>query len=432
MQQLRRPMKLAMLGGGAQYWQKVKVLFGANLIEYHPFWEASGTTIADLSPTGRTRTLGYPGVTLAAPGIGDGHTAAAFSGADFEALVHFYPMAAFNGSEGGFFTWVKVFNAAQWTDGDSHYINYFQADGNNYFFIMQDGFGINYGYMAGGAASNHTYGETKTAKWVNIGITWSLSNNRVTCYFGGDPVAVEANAGTWAGALAEWNTWLGAALNGDLNWYGWQAHTVIVNREVTHAEASALALPNSGGLPALINVMPYGDSKTTLFGSYQWRMSSGNHSFWETPVRLGAAGRTTEDAQAAIDAELAVAVGTPNYVLYNLGANDVLGVRGGTILEADWKADTLYILDAMRAKWPSVQVYMMRVWGRGADAECNTIDGWVADCVAARSTFARLGPDERIFLENGDNGVTYTSDGTHPNEVGYDLTGVQWRAVLGF
>ena len=50
----------------------------------------------------------------------------------------------------------------------------------------------------------------------------------------------------------------------------------------------------------------------------------------------------------------------------------------------------------------------------------------------ARAAWAHLGPDERAFLENGDDGVTYTTEGVHPNAAGYALTAAQWQAVMGY
>jgi lysophospholipase L1-like esterase len=70
----------------------------------------------------------------------------------------------------------------------------------------------------------------------------------------------------------------------------------------------------------------------------------------------------------------------------------------------------------------------MRAWRRDLDAECNTLAGWIDDIVALRSD-CHVGPDERVFLENGDDGATYTGDGTHPNAAGYQLTADEWRGM---
>jgi lysophospholipase L1-like esterase len=88
-----------------------------------------------------------------------------------------------------------------------------------------------------------------------------------------------------------------------------------------------------------------------------------------------------------------------------------------------------YVLAAVHTKWPACQIYIMRPWRRGEAADCNTLATWIADIVALLD-YAHEGPDERVFLENGDDGATYTSDGIHPNEAGSALTAQQWRTLL--
>jgi lysophospholipase L1-like esterase len=44
---------------------------------------------------------------------------------------------------------------------------------------------------------------------------------------------------------------------------------------------------------------------------------------------------------------------------------------------------------------------------------------------------AHVGPDRRVYLEGGDDGVTYTSDGVHPNAAGASLEAAQLKTALG-
>lgn len=143
---------------------------------------------------------------------------------------------------------------------------------------------------------------------------------------------------------------------------------------------------------------------------------------------LSLGGRTVATGADEIDAELDASSISPQYVLANLGANDV---SLGLPTEATWKADYQYILDAIHTKWPSAKIYMMRPWRQTYDTECNTLAGWIADLVAANS-YCYTGPDERVFLENGDDGATYTRDGIHPNAAGYALTAAQWQSAIGY
>jgi GDSL-like Lipase/Acylhydrolase family len=175
-----------------------------------------------------------------------------------------------------------------------------------------------------------------------------------------------------------------------------------------------------------LEFLGYGDSKTYA-DDYQPILETllFASTKFASHTNLAAEGRSTADGAAAIDAELAGSSANPGHILYNLGASDVLSLPA----EVDWKANTSYILSAMHTKWPGASIYMMRPWRRTAGAACNTLAGWIADIVAINS-FCSLGPDERIFLENGDDGVTYTSDGVHPNAAGYSLVASEWLNVL--
>jgi lysophospholipase L1-like esterase len=167
----------------------------------------------------------------------------------------------------------------------------------------------------------------------------------------------------------------------------------------------------------------YGDSKTEA-GQYQTALTQlANVS----GVNLGVGARTAATGATEIAAELATLTYTPDKILFNLGANDVAALPA----EATWKADMGTILDAMNAKWPSAQIYIMRPWKRDEAADCNSLATWIGDIVTARSTYCHLGPDERVFLEGGDDGATYTADGIHPNAAGYTLTANQWISVAG-
>lgn len=205
------------------------------------------------------------------------------------------------------------------------------------------------------------------------------------------------------------------------------------------------ALPTVVGASA-INIFPYGDSKTVGVGGddapyvglgsgYPWRVcelaeASRSAGCFERPARVGRGGANTATLKANIDSDLASRTDTPDYVLYNVGANDVPAMP----TQAQWQADTLYIWDAIHAKWPNAKIFVMKVWVRNQTANNNTYDDtWLPAAVALRSSFVYLHSalDERVFLENGDNGATYTSDGVHPNHAGYMLTAAKWHTALG-
>jgi lysophospholipase L1-like esterase len=143
-------------------------------------------------------------------------------------------------------------------------------------------------------------------------------------------------------------------------------------------------------------------------------------------------GSTVASMQAQIDSWIASSVpvgGVPSYILLNLGVNDA-----GTTLppEATWEANYEYILDALHTKWPYARLYLMYPGCAGDSvSNLNTLHTWINVILAARSTFAFAGPDEQVWLANGDNYTTYTIDGTHYNAAGEALAATEWKTVLG-
>lgn len=142
---------------------------------------------------------------------------------------------------------------------------------------------------------------------------------------------------------------------------------------------------------------------------------------WATGGWTVALGATNIAAQiAALSAEF-----PPSYALCNFGANDT-----GAGALATFKTNYTTIIDAIHAAYPDCKIYLMRPWVIGEDAACDTIAGYIDDLIAANPTFVFAGPDERVFLENGDNGATYMADPKHPTTAGYVLTAQQWCKVL--
>lgn len=181
----------------------------------------------------------------------------------------------------------------------------------------------------------------------------------------------------------------------------------------------------------IIPFLPFGDSKSASgveWPVYLLAQQADIAMCREYPTRIATAGFTTQDAKDDVDTNLAAATGTPTYILYNLGANDV----------SDWAAqepaivtNMRYIWDAMHTQWPNAHIYVMRVWVRDYETQCDEYAARVVTAMSGRESYVHLGPDERIFLEGGDDGATYTSDGIHPNDAGNRLTARQWLNVLG-
>lgn len=117
-------------------------------------------------------------------------------------------------------------------------------------------------------------------------------------------------------------------------------------------------------------------------------------------------------------------------VMVNLGVNDLASMPS----QVQYEADLGYIADAFRARWSLVHVYFMSIWVRGGAyaADLDILAGWNANVIAARPGWAHVGPDERVWLEGGDDGVTMTTDGVHYTTAGHNECAAQWKTVLGY
>lgn len=128
-----------------------------------------------------------------------------------------------------------------------------------------------------------------------------------------------------------------------------------------------------------------------------------------------------------VDANLSSLTQKIKRVTINLGANDV----GALPAEATWKANLISIIDSLRAHSPGVLIHIARVWRRSFLTECNTLAGWIADVVALYPSGVYVGMDERIWLENGDDGATYTVDGIHYSAAAEPIAAAQWMTAFG-
>lgn len=143
-------------------------------------------------------------------------------------------------------------------------------------------------------------------------------------------------------------------------------------------------------------------------------------------------GFTTASIAGSIAADLAALIAgpSPDFVLINTGANDVVAMP----TQAAWKANMRTILRAIHVKYPSALIRVMRIWRRGQLTNCNSLATWTNDLIAEPefTPYVAVGPDERVFLEGGDDGATYAPDGVHPNHAGYILTAAEWQANMGY
>lgn len=187
-------------------------------------------------------------------------------------------------------------------------------------------------------------------------------------------------------------------------------------------------------VPATKSLFAVGDSKTagdTWVDLLVGLLSANDPAAWiELTPRFGSPGYTVATTKTYVDANLASVTGTANLITINLGANDVSAMP----VEANWKADLTSIINSLRAKWPSATIYIARPWRRSYLTQCNTLATWISDIVTIfNSPYVVVGMDERIWLENGDDGVSLTTDGIHYNTTtGQTAAATAWMTAMGY
>jgi len=116
-----------------------------------------------------------------------------------------------------------------------------------------------------------------------------------------------------------------------------------------------------------------------------------------------------------IGAALATITTDVHYVLSDLGVNDF---ASGLPDETTWKANYQSIIDDLRARWSSVQIYITKPWSRNHDSDATTMAGWIDDLVAANSGVCFVSDNENTWLKGADDGATMTTDGIHYSATG--------------
>lgn len=427
-------MDLLMTGSARKYAKKVLRTRPASLVAYWPLTDAVGAaTIYDLKngfagTVGADMAFGYPGPSPAAK------TAVNRSAANTTGGIALYSTGlrdAFNNQEMTLACWAQVSGAGIWADATNRGIFNFRADASNQVALLRTSTlnVVRGSYTAGGTASSANFTTSAPTDWLHLALTVSKAADEVKFYVNGSQAgATLTGLGVWAGALATGVCWIGG-YSGLGYWSGSIGHAALWSAALTASEVAALAVPFDG---AYRTFMAIGDSKTANTPNWPDYLTAGTPRIVHRPLRYATGGWTTQVVRDGIDAALAARSDTPDYVLVNLGANDVnTGDPGAT-----WKTNTAYIADALHVKWPAAVVYLTKVWRRNTGLQAAgiaAINGYIDELVAepARSSWLRVGINEANILEGGDDGATYTSDGVHPNAAGATLEAAAWRNVLG-
>lgn len=220
-----------------RYIQKVKNLFGANLLAFWPGNEALGTTAFDVSGnTGRDGT--HVGVTLGQPGV-DGNTSPFYDAVNDNTNIFSTGLqGAFNNSEGTIFAW---FLPSLWNDGLVKDILTFQADGGNRLELLQAATAaLTWLYRGSTISKSFTLGISQPVTFINMMLTWNITANRALYYLNGALVNTVAGINAFVGSLASNRCVIGSNLSTGTQRFGGNiTMSFILNREATGPEAAA-------------------------------------------------------------------------------------------------------------------------------------------------------------------------------------------------
>jgi hypothetical protein len=210
------------------YINKIKRIFGANLVAYYPMNEASGTTVVDHSIYARNAT--YTGVTKGQPGIGDGNTSALFSGGTDVVTLPAYWQGAnvFPKNEGSMMVWAKI-SQADWIGGEYTYMIYFSNEGGGFYRIAKwgDAWKVMFTAMVNAGKGY------MDMDWIHLAMTWSVIANETNYYINGHSVGTGA-APTGFGTYT-WVNQFGRVFKGYL------AHAILLDRPATPSEVNLAA-----------------------------------------------------------------------------------------------------------------------------------------------------------------------------------------------
>ena len=400
--------KRALLGGKSRYYQKVKSLFGSNIIGYWPLDETVGVVVKDRSGHGRNGVYSG-GVILNSVASPVEGFAPALGGVDNVITVYSASLAGvFSGAEGSMFVWVKI-DASLWTDDAYHYIFDFRVDDSNLIRVNKsNGNDIIMQYIAGGTQEVRTIAGGAT-DWIHLGVTWSKSNDRVRLYFNGwlpfiDSVTLGVFSGTIPSDLAR----LGCYYNDNFPLLGSLSHAILLNREATPAEALSLSRMSK---TEFVRISVLGDS--IEFGASDWVNYVGwahnNGATWMANHAVAG-----DSIMSDMDDQVIASVNDDSdIIIIALGTNDDdAGDMGALQTEVEEN------IIELKASNPSAVIYYMNVlprWedeGEGAEVEKGNIRTAVAAACTAQSITC-WDTYTAPWIAQGE-----TIDGLHPDAVG--------------
>ena len=296
------------------YYQKIKGLFGSSVIAYWPLSEISGSIAYDMAN-------GHDGVYSGDITLNDVDSpvikgAPTFGGTNGKVNIYSAGLAAaFNSAEGTVVLYTKI-SPAVWASGVADYLFALRADVSNTVLISKSVAGnLFFGYVSGGVGDTPSAVGGATG-WLQIGIAWSKSNDRVNCYVNGyNPYVEQTGLGVWAGALHASYTTIGTYST--FYFPGNISNALLLNREASASEM--LRLSKLGNLKfTIISIL--GDSIPDGWHDWPYYFARGHNNGETTVINHAVAGQSIS---ANMDAQVVASAGDDaDIIIINLGRND--------------------------------------------------------------------------------------------------------------
>ena len=196
-------------------------------------WDGTYTGVALNDPVGQPSPDGSP------VGRWDG-------GGDYDDIYSVPLAAAFNGAEGSFLIYGRMFNLGVWTDGVHRRLVTLRADGANRVLISkQDPNDLRFNRIGGGINEQVQVASGNPTTFFSVGLTWSETADEVRAYVDGFQVGVtQVGLGAWVGALHVNTTLVGSSSKVPANVHnGWLSRPTIWDRALSPGEMQVVGIP---------------------------------------------------------------------------------------------------------------------------------------------------------------------------------------------
>lgn len=220
------------------YYQK---LLGYGPIAFWRLNETSGTDALDSTANGYDGT--YSNVTLNADTGPDGEPCPTFNGTSSQMDASSSGvLTTFDTAEGSFIGWLQVSALGIWSNSQNHIVADINYNSVNRMRLRKNTSNqFEWTYAAGGTTETVTKASITDIGWVHVGLTWSVSNDRVRAFWNGVQQGVDQTGlGTWASAPIV--TYAGSSGSGAY-WSGSLAGVAVFDYELTPANMLDLATP---------------------------------------------------------------------------------------------------------------------------------------------------------------------------------------------